>query len=107
MNEYLPYVLVMAIVTYAIRMLPLTFFQKEIKSTFLKSFLFYVPYAVLGAMTFPAIFTSGGSLLASCAGTLVGLILAYKGKGLLSVAVAACVVVYIADLVLKIIGITG
>ena len=50
MTEYLPYILVMAVVTYLIRMLPLTFFQKEIKSPFIKSFLFYVPYAVLGAM---------------------------------------------------------
>ena len=68
MNNYLPYMVVMALVTYLIRMVPLTFFQKEIKSPFIKSFLFYVPYAVLGAMTFPAIFTSGGSVLASTAG---------------------------------------
>lgn len=92
---YIPYVLVMALVTYLIRMIPLTFFQKEIKSTFVKSFLFYVPYAVLGAMTFPAIFTSGGNLIPSIAGTFTALILAYKGKGLLTVAVAACVVVYV------------
>ena len=71
MTEYLPYILVMAVVTYLIRMLPLTFFQKEIKSPFIKSFLFYVPYAVLGAMTFPAIFTATGHTLASCAGCLV------------------------------------
>lgn len=107
MSEYLPYVIVMAGVTYAIRMLPLTFFQKDIQSKFVKSFLFYVPYAVLGAMTFPAIFTSGGSLFASCMGTLCGLFLAYKGKGLLSVAVAACVVVYLSELLLQITGITG
>ena len=92
---YLPYVFVMALVTYLIRMIPLTFFQKEIKSTFVKSFLFYVPYAVLGAMTFPAIFTSGGELVPSLAGTIVALVLAYRGKGLLTVAVAACVVVYL------------
>ena len=95
MNNYLPYMVVMALVTYLIRMVPLTFFQKEIKSPFIKSFLFYVPYAVLGAMTFPAIFTSGGSVLASTAGCLIALYLAYKGKGLLSVAVAACIMVYL------------
>ena len=82
MTEYLPYILVMAVVTYLIRMLPLTFFQKEIRSPFIKSFLFYVPYAVLGAMTFPAIFTATGHTLASCAGCFVGLVLAYQGKGL-------------------------
>ena len=95
MNNYLPYMVVMALVTYLIRMVPLTFFQKEIKSPFIKSFL----YAVLGAMTFPAIFTSGGSVLASTAGCLIALYLAYKGKGLLSVAVAACIMVYLVDLV--------
>ena len=71
-------------------------FQKEIRSPFIKSFLFYVPYAVLGAMTFPAIFTATGHTLASCAGCFVGLVLAYQGKGLLSVAVASCITAYLA-----------
>ena len=98
MTTYLPYILIMAIVTYAIRMIPLTFFQKEIQSTFVKSFLFYVPYAVLGAMTFPAIFTSSGNVVASIGGCIVALVLAYNGKGLLSVAVAACVSAYLISL---------
>ena len=97
-NVYI-YILVMAGVTYLIRMLPLALAKKEITNPFIKSFLFYVPYAVLGAMTFPAIFTSGGSVLASTAGCLIALYLAYKGKGLLSVAVAACIMVYLVDLV--------
>lgn len=96
--NYLPYIIIMAVVTYLIRMIPLTFFQKEIKNTFLKSFLFYVPYAVLGAMTFPAIFTSGGDVIPSTIGCIVALLFAYKGKGLLSVAVAACVSVYLISL---------
>lgn len=95
MSTYTPYILVMAAVTYLIRMIPLTAFQKEIKSTYIKSFLFYVPYAVLGAMTFPAIFTSGGELIPSLFGTLTAIYLAYRGKGLLTVAVAACISVYI------------
>lgn len=103
MSNYIPYMVIMAVVTYLIRMLPLTFFQKEIKSTFVKSFLFYVPYAVLGAMTFPAIFTSSGNTIASIAGTLVAILLAYKGKGLLSVAVAACIVVYIVTVLCEVI----
>ena len=97
-NVYI-YILFMAGVTYLIRMLPLALAKKEITNPFIKSFLFYVPYAVLGAMTFPAIFTSGGSVLASTAGCLIALYLAYKGKGLLSVAVAACIMVYLVDLV--------
>lgn len=95
---YIAYIITMALMTYLIRMLPLTFFQREIKSTFVKSFLYYVPYAVLGAMTFPAIFTSGGSLAACIGGCLVGLILAYKEKSLITVAMAACLTVYIIDL---------
>ena len=95
MSEYLPYILIMAMVTYLIRMLPLTFFRKEIKNTFVKSFLFYVPYAVLGAMTFPAIFTSTGHTLAGIVGCVVGGIFAYKGMGLLQVAIACCFSAYI------------
>lgn len=98
MNKYLPYMIVMALVTYLIRMLPLTFFQKEIKSPFVKSFLFYVPYAVLGAMTFPAIFTSGGAVIPSTLGCIAGLYLAYKEKGLLSVALITCIIVFVSDL---------
>lgn len=97
-SEYIPYIITMALMTYLIRMLPLTFFQKEIKSTFIKSFLYYVPYAVLGAMTFPAIFSSGGSLPACIAGCVIGLILAYREKSLITVAMAACAAVYIVDL---------
>lgn len=100
MSKYIPYIITMASVTYLIRMIPLTFFQKEIKSQFIKSFLFYVPYAVLGAMTFPAIFTSGGSLIPSTIGTLLALVLAYKEKSLTTVAIVACITVFIADLII-------
>lgn len=99
MSDYIPYILVMALVTYLIRMIPLTFFQKEIKSPFIKSFLFYIPYAVLGAMTFPAIFNASGNMIPSVAGCLAALWFAYKGKGLLSVALIACIVVYIVDFI--------
>lgn len=104
MKSYIGYILVMAVVTYLIRMLPLVVFQKEIKNTFIKSFLFYVPYAVLGAMTFPAVFTSGGALLPSLCGCFVALFLAYKGKGLVVVAFFACIVVYVSDLLISILG---
>ena len=98
MSKYLPYIVVMALVTYLIRMLPLTFFQKDIQSPFLRSFLFYVPYAVLGAMSFPAIFTSTGNVWSSCIGCIAAFILAWKGKGLLTVAVVACLAAYLAGL---------
>lgn len=88
----------MAIITYAIRVFPIAIFRKKIKSRFLKTFLFYIPYAVLGAMTFPSIFFSTSNLYFSIIGTFVALILAYFEKGLLTVAVSAVLVVYLCEL---------
>ena len=85
----IPYVLVMAGVTYLIRMLPLAAFRKKIKNRFALSFLYYVPYAVLSAMTFPAIFYATGSAAAGLAAVAAALALAWKEKSLLTVAVAA------------------
>ena len=79
----------MAIATYAIRVLPLTLIRKEITNKYIKSFLYYVPYAVLAALTFPAIFTATGNVVTSTAGTLVALVLAYFDMGLVIVAVGA------------------
>lgn len=94
------YVFLMAGVTYLIRMLPLALCQKEIRSPFLKSFLFYIPYSVLGAMTFPAIFTATQNLASAIAGTIAALAMAYKEKSLLSVAAIACLITYIMNLLL-------
>ena len=80
----------MAVVTYLIRMLPLTAFRRPIKSPFIQSFLTYIPYAVLGAMTFPEVFYSTGDLRTAAAGVTVAVILAWRGKSLLTVAIAAC-----------------
>ena len=91
------YLLVMAGVTYLIRMLPLTIFRKEIKSTFIKSFLHYVPFAVLGAMTIPDVLYSTGDLRTAAVGFVVAVILAWKGKSLLTVALAACAAVLAAQ----------
>lgn len=97
MLQYIPYVLVMALITYLIRALPLMFFRKEITNIYIKSFLYYVPYAVLSAMTFPAIFFVSQSIVVSTIATLVALILAYRGKSLLTVALVACVVLWLCD----------
>ena len=91
------YILVMAGVTYLIRMLPLVLFKKEITSPFVKSFLYYVPYACLAAMTFPAILTAtAGGILSGVVGLVVALIVAYK-ESLLTVALFACAAVFIAE----------
>lgn len=93
-------VFLMALVTYIPRVLPLTIFRKQIKSRFIRSFLDYTPYAVLGAMTFPDVFTSTGSLYSALAGTAVALILSYYRKGLVTVACSAIAVVYLVEMIL-------
>ncbi len=89
------YIVVMAGVTYLIRMLPFAFFRKKIKSTFLKSLLYYVPYAVLSAMTIPAVFYSTGSFPTAIAGTVIALILAYFDLPLIVVALAASLTAFL------------
>ena len=97
------YILTMAVTTYLIRVVPLTVFRKPIKSRFLKSFLHYVPYACLTAMTFPAILTSTATILSGAAALIVAVILAYRGKSLLTVSVAASAAVMITELALIIV----
>jgi len=82
-------IFIMAVVTYLIRMIPIVFFRKEIKNKFIKSFLFYVPYAVLAAMTIPGILYSTGNIWSSVGGFVCALILAYNRRGLLTVALGA------------------
>lgn len=101
MNDYIIYILVMAGVTYLIRMLPLSLVRGKIESTFVKSFIFYVPYAVLSAMTIPAIFYSTSSLASAIAGLVVAIVLAFIGKSLLTVAISACASVFIVELIIK------
>lgn len=96
-NVYL-YIFVMALTTYLVRMLPFTLFRKEIKNTYVKSFLAYVPYATLAAMTFPAILFSTSDVVSAAAGFAVALFMAYKGKSLTVVAACACVAVFAAEL---------
>ncbi len=87
-------ILVMAGVTYLIRLLPLELFQRRLKNRFLRSFLFYVPYAVLAAMTVPEILYSTGSQWSALAGLLVAVVLAGFERGLLTVALSACATVF-------------
>lgn len=99
-KTFLIYLLVMAGVTYLIRMIPLAAIRGKVKSVFLQSFLYYVPYAVLGAMTFPAVFSATGSLPTALVGTAVALVLGWMEKGLLTVAVFACIAAFAVGLVL-------
>ncbi|MBR2283194.1 MAG: AzlD domain-containing protein [Ruminococcus sp.] len=94
------YIAAMALTTYLIRMIPFAFFRRRIRSRFVRSFLYYIPYAVLSAMTIPAIFYSTGSIVTAAAGTAAALILAYFGLPLIAVAAAAAAAVFIAGLFL-------
>ncbi|HBI59982.1 MAG TPA: branched-chain amino acid transporter [Lachnospiraceae bacterium] len=100
LTEFFIYLAIMAGVTYAIRAVPLVLCKKEITNCFVRSFLAYVPYAVLGAMTFPAIFYSTDGYPEAAAGTAVALILAFRRKGLLVVAVGACIAAFLVKIIM-------
>ncbi len=96
--NFLIYLLVMAGVTYLVRMLPLVLVKKKITNQFLLSFLHYVPIAVLSVMTIPAIFYATSNIYSALAGFLVAVVLAYLGQSLLSVAAFACIGVFLVEL---------
>ncbi|MBQ2774808.1 MAG: AzlD domain-containing protein [Clostridia bacterium] len=103
MNNTMSFVaglLVAAGVTYLVRMVPLVLVKKKIENKFIKSFLYYVPYAVLGVMTIPAIFYSTSCFASAAVGFVVAVILAYFERGLLTVAAASCVAVLITELII-------
>ena len=97
-------VAVMALVTYLIRMLPLAAFRKKIQNTFVLDFLYYVPYAVLAAMTIPAVFYSSNGLISAAVGFIVAVVLSFFERGLLLVAVCACGGVFLTELIQRLIG---
>ena len=99
------YIFTMALTTYLIRVLPLTIFRKPIRSRFLRSFLHYVPYACLTAMTFPAILSSTASILSGAAALIVAIFLAYRGKSLIVVALSSSAAVLITQWILTFLGV--
>ena len=99
MNNYI-YILIMAVVTYAIRVLPLTLIKGQIKNRFLQSFLYYVPYVTLAVMTFPAIVNATQSTVSGVAALVVGIIVAWFGFDLFKTAVSCCMIVFILELIL-------
>jgi len=90
--------LVMALTTYLVRALPLTLLRKEIKSPFVRSFLYYVPYVSLSVMTFPAILTATASFWSALAGFGAALVLAWLDGNLFRVSIGACVAVFLVEL---------
>lgn len=98
-NIYL-YLAVMALVTYLIRVLPLTLIRKQIPSRTIRSFLYYIPYVTLAVMTFPAILTATGTPWSGLAGLIAASVMAWRGGSLFSVASVACAAVFLAEYIL-------
>ena len=99
-STFFTYLIVMAGVTYLIRVIPFVLVKGEINNKHVKVFLNYVPYAVLSSMTFPAIFYATSSYISAVIGMIAALILAIKNKGLMTVAVVSCIVVYIVEFIM-------
>lgn len=95
------YIVTMALTTYLIRVLPLTMLRKPIRSRFVRSFLHYVPYACLTAMTFPAILYDTTCIISGIAALIVGIVLSFRGKSLLTVSLACCGAVFLTERILE------
>ena len=102
-DKFLPYLIVMSGVTYLVRAIPFTLFKQKIKNRFINSFLYYTPYAVLAAMTFPAILYATSNITSAIFGLAAAIILAFLGKGLLTVACGACLSVFVIEFLMKLI----
>lgn len=98
--KFLPYLLVMAGVTYLVRVVPFILINKKIENRFINSFLYYIPYTVLAAMTFPAILYATGNIISAVAGLLVAIVISFRGRSLIIVAVGACAAVFITEAIL-------
>lgn len=102
--SFLPYLFVMAGITYLIRMLPLVLIKKKITNRFLLSFLHYIPYSVLSVMTIPAIFYSTSDIISALTGFMVAVVLAYREKSLLTVAAFSSLAVFVVEFVMGMVG---
>ena len=91
-------IILMCLVTYIPRVIPVTVFRKQIRSRYIRSFLDYTPYAVLGALTFPDIFTSSGHFISALGDTVVAVILGFYRRSLVEVACAAILAVFVIEL---------
>lgn len=100
-NVFLPYLAVMAAVTYLVRAIPLVLIKKKIENKFVLSFLYYMPYAVLSVMTVPAVFFATDHVVSAAAGVALALVLAFFKRDLLTVAIGASFGVFIAELIMK------
>ena len=97
LTSFFTYLLILAGSTYLIRVIPFVAVKNKIENKFVKSFLYYIPYAVLTAMTLPAVLYATRSVISAAVGLVGAVIFALRGKGLTTVAVAACIAVYVEE----------
>ncbi|MHA6252196.1 AzlD domain-containing protein [Oceanobacillus sp. CAU 1775] len=100
MSNAMYVIIVMAIVTYLIRVLPLTIIRKDIKNIYVRSFLYYVPFVTLAVMVFPAILTATASIWSALIGFIVAIIFSLRGSSLVGVALVTCLSVFVVELIL-------
>lgn len=100
LSQYFLYLAIIAGSTYLIRAIPFTLAKNKVQNRFIQSFLHYIPYAVLTVMTVPAVFYATSSVISAICGVITAVILAYKGKGLTTVAILSCVIVFLVESVL-------
>ncbi|MBQ3488985.1 MAG: AzlD domain-containing protein [Clostridia bacterium] len=104
-SEFFLYLLIMSGSTYLIRAVPFALMRKKIKNPFINSFLHYIPYTVLAAMTFPsALYATGGNVPAAAVGLLAAVLVSLKTKNLTVVAITGCVAVFLADLIFSVLA---
>ena len=104
MTEFWIYLLILAGSTYLVRAIPFAAMRKKIENRFIKSFLYYIPYAVLSAMTLPAAFYATGNIISGAVGLAVGGFFAFRGKGLTFVAVVSCATAFLAECVIRLVA---
>lgn len=103
LSTFFIYLAIMAITTYLVRAIPFVLIKHQIENRFIRSFLHYIPYAVLTAMTIPAIFTASAYVISAAVGFVVAVLLALKGKSLTTVALLSCLSVYLTELIMSLI----
>ena len=101
LSQFFIYLAIMVAITYLIRAIPFAVINRQIKNKFIRSFLFYIPYAVLSAMTFPSALYITGNMISAAAGLAVAIIFALRGHGLTFVACVSCLAVYITGLIIQ------
>ena len=102
LTEFFIYLLILAGSTSLIRTLPFVAAKRKIENRFIRSFLQYIPYAVLTAMTLPAVLYATDYIASAAVGLAVAILFAYRGKSLTVVAIAACVGVFVTELILSV-----